>query len=163
MNILITVASKHGSTREIAEAIAQELRSAGHDVDLHDAANAPAPDDYDAVVAGSAIYMGNWMSDAQSYVERHHEKLAQRPVWLFSSGPLGEDYPEDMGKPQNLDELLTQTAARGHQVFVGRLDKSDLGLGERIISRAVKAPEGDFRDWDAIRTWAHDIATTLHS
>lgn len=162
MNILITVASKHGSTREIAGVIAQEIRSAGHNVDLHDAAKAPAPDDYDAVVAGSAIYIGNWMSEAQEYVARHHQQLAQRPVWLFSSGPLGEEYPQDMGKPQNLDELITQTAARDHQVFVGRLDKSDLGLGERLISRAVKAPEGDFRDWDAIRDWARQIAAALN-
>lgn len=162
MNILITVASKHGSTREIAEAIAQEIRSAGHSVDLHDADGAPAPQDYDAIVAGSAIYIGNWMGEAKAYVDRHHEQLAQRPVWLFSSGPLGEDYPEDMGKPQNLDELMSQTGARDHQVFVGRLDKSELGLGERVISRAVKAPEGDFRDWDAIRAWARQIAATLN-
>ena len=66
-----------------------------------------------------------------------------------------------MGVPTNLDDLMAQTGARGHEVFVGRLDKSALSLGERIISKAVKAPEGDFRDWDAIRAWAQGIAEQL--
>lgn len=161
MNILIAVASKHGSTREIAEAIGDELRWAGHNVEVRDARSAPLVDIYDAVIAGSAIYMGNWMAEAKAFVEKNQARFGGKPVWLFSSGPLGEDYPEDMGVPATLDELVEQTGARDHQVFVGRLDKSELGLGERLISRVVKAPEGDFRDWDAIRAWARDIAQQL--
>lgn len=161
MNILVAVASKHGSTRGIADAIGEELRAAGHSVDVRDAKGAPSADGYDAVVAGSAIYMGNWMAEAKAFVEQNETRFAGKPVWLFSSGPLGEDYPEGMGVPTNLDELMAQTGARGHTVFVGRLDKSELGLGERIISKAVKAPEGDFRDWDAIRAWARAIAQQL--
>lgn len=161
MNILIAVASKHGSTREIAEAIAEELRAAGHGVDVADAAAAPTPQGYDALIAGSAIYMGKWMGEAQAFVDQHAPTLAGMPVWLFSSGPLGEEYPEGMGRPQNLDELISQTGGRGHEVFVGRLDKSELGMGEKLIARAVKAPEGDFRDWDAIRGWARQIAHGL--
>jgi len=68
-----------------------------------------------------------------------------------------------MGVPATLDDLLAQTGAREHQVFVGRLDKSALGLRERLIARLVKAPEGDFRDWDAIRGWASRIAAALES
>ena len=93
-----------------------------------------------------------------------HENIgtfSRRPTWLFSSGPLGEDYPEGLGRPENLEALITLTGARDHEVFVGRLDKSDLGLGERLMAKAVKAPEGDFRDWEAIGAWAREIAVGL--
>jgi menaquinone-dependent protoporphyrinogen oxidase len=73
---------------------------------------------------------------------------------------LGEE-PQPKGNPAHLDELVATTGARGHRIFVGKLDKSGLGLGERLMARAVKAPEGDFRDWPAIRAWAREIATTL--
>lgn len=163
MKILTVVASKHGSTREVAEAIAEELRAAGHDVDVQEAAKSatPAIGAYDAVVAGSAIYMGKWMAEARAFVEAHGEELAAVPVWLFSSGPVGEEYPEGMGMPEHLDELVAQTGAREHEVFVGRLDKSQLNLAERLAVRMVKAPDGDYRDWDAIREWAQGIAAAL--
>lgn len=161
MKVLVVVASKHGSTRDIAEAIGEDLRGEGHVVDVFEAGNAPDPEAYDAAVVGSAIYVGRWMGEAQQYVERYAETLRTLPVWLFSSGPLGEDYPEGMGRPENLEALITLTGARDHEVFVGRLDKSDLGIGERLITKAVKAPEGDFRDWEAIGAWAREIAVGL--
>lgn len=170
MRILTVVASKHGSTRAIAAAIAEELRAAGHEVDLREVTGGETADDdgpamngYDAVVAGSAVYMGRWMAEAREFVAEHGEQLAVVPVCLFSSGPLGDDYPEGMGVPEHLDELLEQTGAREHTVFVGRLDKSELNLAERLAARMVKAPEGDFRDWDAIRSWARGIAEELES
>ncbi|MDX1689002.1 MAG: flavodoxin domain-containing protein [Candidatus Promineifilaceae bacterium] len=181
MKILIAVASKHGSTREIAEAIGEELRAADHQTDLWDLVEGEraAVDSvvamgaggsegdvydvasYDAVVAGSAIYMGRWMAEAREFVAEHAEQLQAVPVWLFSSGPLGEEYPEGMGVPEHLDDLLAQTEARDHMVFVGRLDKSQLNLAERLAVRMVKAPEGDYRDWDAIRDWARGIAAEV--
>ena len=83
------------------------------------------------------------------------------PVWLFSSGPLGADDPQPEGEPVHLDQLIGRTGARGHRTFVGKLDKDELGFGERLIVRAVGAPDGDFRDWDAIRVWADEIAEEL--
>lgn len=160
MNILVAVASKHGSTREIADVIAQELRAAGHTAEVRNVEEAPTINRYDAAIVGSAVYMGNWLPEARQYVEQNRERFAGMPVWLFSSGPLGED-PQPKGDPEGLDRLMEQTGARGHQIFVGRLDKSELGLGERLIVRAVKAPEGDFRDWDAIRAWAREIAAAV--
>jgi len=132
MNVLVVVASRHGSTHEIAEALARELRA-----------------------------LGNWLPDARKLVERNRARLATVPVWLFSSGPLGQDDPQPKGYPQHLDELMQETSARGHRTFVGKLDKSKLGLGERLIAGMVKAPEGDFRDWDAVHDWAREIATAL--
>lgn len=161
MKILLTVASKHGSTREIATAVATELRAAGHEVDVFDAAEAPSPADYAAAVVGSAIYMGKWMDEARSFVEQNHAALSAMPVWLFSSGPLGAENPQPEGDLPQLPELLALTKARGHQTFVGSLDKEDLGFGEKVIAKAVKAPYGDFRDWEAIRAWAREIAAAL--
>ena len=161
MNILIAYASKHGSTQEIAEAVGEGLRAAGYGVAVRDVEEVHAVDVYEAVIIGSAVYMGRWMSEAQKFVESNHDKFGQVPVWLFSSGPLGEIIEEEAGTPHNLVELMALTKAQGHQVFDGRLDKEQLALGERMIVRMVKAPVGDFRDWDAIREWAEKIAAEL--
>jgi menaquinone-dependent protoporphyrinogen oxidase len=161
MNILIAAASKHGSTREIANVIGAELNKLGHQSNVFDVKQAPQPSGYDAVIIGSAVYMGSWIGDARDYVADNQAALANLPVWLFSSGPLGEENPQPIDPPAQLDELMTQTAARDHQIFVGKLDKDSLGMGEKLIAKAVKAPYGDFRDWPAIRAWAGEIAAAL--
>lgn len=163
MSVLIAVASRHGSTRDIAAAIAEELRAAGLDTDVSAAEDVTNIVEYDAVVVGSAIYMGRWMPEAKQLVERFQSQLAALPVWLFSSGPLGADEPQPDGNPTGLIELIERTHARGHHVFTGKLNRNELGLGERLIARMLHAPEGDFRDWDAIRGWARAIATDLRS
>jgi menaquinone-dependent protoporphyrinogen oxidase len=161
MTILIAVASRHGSTREIAEAIADELRAAGHAVDVRGCDEALPVEPYDAAIVGSALYLGAWLPAAREFVQRHRAWLAGRPVWLFSSGPLDNVDPSAPGQPADLDELMAASGARGQQVFVGKLDKSHLGPIERLVIRMVKAPEGDFRDWAAIRAWGAEIAREL--
>jgi menaquinone-dependent protoporphyrinogen oxidase len=161
MNILITVASKHGSTRGIGDAIADELQRMGLTVGVRNAEDVDDVDGYDAAIVGSAIYMGNWLPEARQFVDRNQSKLATMPVWLFSSGPLGLDDPQPNGDPAHLDALMKETGARDHRIFVGKLDKHGLGLGERLAVKMVKAPEGDFRDWEAIRGWAREIGSAL--
>ncbi len=161
MNILVTVASKHNSTYEIAVAIGDTLRQAGFEADVLEADRAPSPAGYGAAIIGSAIYAGSWMEQARSYVDANQAKLAQMPVWLFSSGPLGAENPQPQEPPTQLDELMQKTRARGHEIFVGKLDRDSLGFGEKLIVKAVKAPYGDFRDWEAIRSWARAIAAEL--
>jgi menaquinone-dependent protoporphyrinogen oxidase len=161
MVILIAVASRHGSTDDIAEAIAHELRVAGNTVSVQNADDVKNIEPYEAVIVGSAVYAGSWLATARDFIKQHRVGLAQIPVWLFSSGPLGDDEPQPTGEPNQLRELLAATGARGHTIFVGKLDKSRLGMGERLIVRFVGAPEGDFRDWEAIRGWAHTIAEAL--
>ena len=163
MTVLVAVASKHGGTRGIAEAVADELRAMGIEAEVRDVDEVADPGHYDAVVLGSAVYMGNWMEDAQRFVAGHREALAAVPVWLFSSGPLGREEPQPKGDPNGLDEFMKATGAREHRIFVGRLDKSQLGLGERLAAKVVKAPEGDFRDWEAIRDWAREIGGALRT
>jgi menaquinone-dependent protoporphyrinogen oxidase len=116
---------------------------------------------YDAVIAGSAVYMGKWLPEAIEFVTKNERTLREKPVWLFSSGPLGWDDPVPADGPAGVADLVVRTGARGHQVFVGRLEKHDLGFLERLAARAVRAPEGDFRDWTAIRAWAQGIGVGL--
>ena len=161
MKALVAVASRYGSTDDIAQAIAEELRGAGIDADLREADVVGDLTGYDTVVLGSAVYMGNWLPAARRLVERNREWLATVPVWLFSSGPLGEDDPQPHGDPERIADLLQAVRPREHRVFVGKLDKDTLGFSERLAAKVVHAPEGDFRDWEAIRSWAQSIAATL--
>jgi menaquinone-dependent protoporphyrinogen oxidase len=163
MAVLVAVASKHGSTRGIADAIAGELRALGLAADVGDVEDAVDPALYDAVILGSAVYMGKWMAEAKRFIDSHGPILATVPVWLFSSGPLGAENPKPTGDPAQIDELMAATHARGHRIFSGRLDPDGLGLGERLIAKAVHAPSGDFRDWDAIRAWAREIGMALQA
>lgn len=162
MRILVTTASKHGSTREIAEVIAQELQASPVEVEVRNAEEVGTLTGYDAVILGSGIYAGSWLPAARQFVERNRAALARIPVWLFSSGPLGDD-PQPKSDPQKLIEPLGNLNARDHQVFVGKLLLRDLGFAERLLTRAIGAPEGDFRDWDAIRSWARTILAELPS
>ena len=161
MKILVTVASKHGSTREIARAIADELRAQALVVDLYDIDEVQTLTGYDAVILGSAIYAGNWLPQAKRFAQRNADQLARLPVWVFSSGPIGAPDPQPHDDPARLAASLGAAKIRDHQVFVGKLDLAELGLTDRLIARAFHTPEGDFRDWDAIRTWAREIAAEL--
>ncbi len=163
MNIIVVAASKHGSTLEIAQEIGTELRQAGHNVDVFEAKEAPDAANYEAAVIGSAVYAGSWLAEAHTFVANSQAALQTIPVWLFTSGPLGEEEPQPVGDPVQLPELLAQTNARGHQIFVGKLDRDKLNLGEKLIVKVVKAPYGDFRDWEAIRHWAAEIDESLRA
>lgn len=161
MKILVVVASKHGSTREIAEAIAAELRTAAITVDLQAADQVRDLARYDALILGSAIYAGQWLPEIRHLVAQHHADLARLPVWLFSSGPLGAENPQPHDEPHRLAAPLRDVLARDHRVFAGQLDPAALGLGERLIVKVAGTPAGDFRDWAAIRSWARGIAREL--
>jgi menaquinone-dependent protoporphyrinogen oxidase len=160
MKILVTAASKHGSSTEIAQSIGTALAQAGFDASVLAPDDVSSLDGYDAVILGSGIYAGRWLEPARRFIERHEESLAERPVWLFSSGPIG-DPPKPDGVPADAPAMVKKIGARGHRVFAGRLDKDDLGLAEKVIVAAVKAPEGDFRKWDEVRAWAATIAAEL--
>ena len=85
MTILVTAASRHGSTREIAETIATELRAQALAVEVRDPQTVTALDRYDAVILGSAVYAGKWLAAADGFARKHRARLATIPVWLFSA------------------------------------------------------------------------------
>uniref|UniRef100_UPI0034E03DE4 flavodoxin domain-containing protein n=1 Tax=Modestobacter roseus TaxID=1181884 RepID=UPI0034E03DE4 len=160
--VLVAVASRHGATAEIAEELARVLRAASPTlvVQTLPVERAGDPADHDAVVLGSAVYAGRWLAPARDYAARHAAALRGRPVWLFSSGPIGAPpFPPD--DPHDAAPLLRSLTAREHRVFPGRLDPSRLGLAERAVVTAMRAPVGDSRDWPAVRAWAEQIAAEL--
>ena len=165
-HLLIVVESRHGATREISGVLAQRLVSRGASVTV------VAPDDCDeitadAVVIGSGVYYGKWLKSAQRFVDVHAPELTSRPVWLFSSGPLGDDAETDVEgvdegiEPDVVAHLIERTGARAHHVFAGRLDREQLGPLERLVAAGVHAPEGDFRDWEDVKDWADEIAAVV--
>jgi len=105
MRILVAYASKHRSTEGIAHAIADRLTELGAPAEAERVNDVDRLDDTSAVVLGSAVYAGSWRKEAVEFVHRHAEALAQRPVWLFSSGPLGEQVQGDEEQPRQLPEI----------------------------------------------------------
>ena len=160
MRILVASASKHGSTSEIARTIGASLMFRKIDADVVDVEDVESLDGYGAVVLGSGIYMGHWMEPAKRFVDHHAAELLARPVWLFSSGPLGEPAKPAEG-PADAAAMMEATHAREHRVFPGSLWKDELGIAERAMVAAVRAPEGDFRPWAEIDDWAGHIAAAL--
>jgi menaquinone-dependent protoporphyrinogen oxidase len=156
MKILVTTASKHGATAEIGDAIAGKLREHDLEVEVHEPGDVTSLDGYDAVILGSAIYAGRWLDTARRFSERHHAALRGLPVWLFSSGPIGDPL-EPAEESIDGHRLLGELEAREHRTFPGRVHSSELGWVERTITKMVKSPDGDFRDFDAIRIWASEI------
>lgn len=160
--VLVAAASRHGATAQIAEHIGEVLRGRGCDVTVADAGQVDTVAGYDALVIGSGVYAGHWLDDAKALVDRvaaHHPRPL---VWLFSSGPVG-DPPKPDEDPVDVEAITAATAPHEHRVFAGKLDRSQLGFAERAIMIAVRAPEGDFRDWDAIAAWAGEIADVVHA
>lgn len=163
--VLVAYAGKHGATAEIAERIGEILRERGFEADVAPAAQADAPDAYQAVILGSAVYMGLWRKPAAKYLKDHEAELAKRPLWLFSSGPTGTGELGSLLKgwsfPNRLRPIADRVKPKGVIVFRGSFDCGKASFFERWIINKVKAPIGDFRDWPAIESWARDIAETL--
>ncbi len=160
--VLVSAASKHGSTAEIADRIGQTLKEEGLDVTVAAPDVVESLDDFQAIVLGSGVYAGHWLKEAKELAARIALCDPSPNVWLFSSGPLGAP-PKPEEDPVDVTDIEAATSARGHTVFPGTVDKSKLGFGEKAIMIAVRAPEGDFRDWDEITVWAQRIAETLGS
>lgn len=160
MKLLIAVSSKHGSTKEIASSIGEIVRETGIEVDVVDARNVESVAPYDAVIVGSAIHWGRWMGPARDLVTGSADALRTRPVWLFSSGPLGRDIVDPADAAEGM-KLLVLVGGREHRVFPGKADKQGLAFLERRILSMVKNPYGDHRDWPAIHEWAASIAREL--
>lgn len=161
MRVLVASASRYGATHEIADAVGAALRDAGLDVDVIRVDAVSGFADYDAAVLGSAVYMGRWLEPARALVDLRAPALAGIPTWLFSSGPIGDPAKPAEGKAVQIDGIVEKTGARGHVVFGGKLDKSAMRFGDRAVATALRTPDGDFRDWDAITAWAHGIAEEL--
>jgi menaquinone-dependent protoporphyrinogen oxidase len=163
--ILVTYASKHGATEEIARKMGEVLRQAGLQADVLPVDNIRDLSPYKAVVLGSAVYVGKWQKEAVEFLQTNEKILADRPVWLFSSGPTGQGDSVELVQgwrlPTALQPVVDRIKPRDIAVFHGSLDPKKLNFIERGMTKAVKAAVGDFRDWDMMVTWTNTIANTL--
>ena len=174
MKAIVVYASKYGSTKGIAEFIAEKLQQRGILAEVRDVEAVQDLGGFDAFVIGSAVYMGHWMKETTEFVRRNRSVLANRPVWLFSSGPLGTETKDAQGRelivvaePKEIAEFRDVINPRNHRVFFGALDSSKLGFAHRTTRKLPAArailPEGDFRDWKDIEAWASSIAQALNA
>ena len=172
MRVLVVYASKYGSTKGIAERIAKTLNESGQQAAAMPASKAGQLDVYDAFVIGSAAYMFSWMKDAKDFVQQNTALLSDKPVWLFSSGPIGTSAVDAQGRdvrettvPKEIAELKASIQARDHHVLFGAFDHTKLNLTHKVVYAlpAMKNVliDGDFRDWDEIDKWAKEIAAAL--
>jgi menaquinone-dependent protoporphyrinogen oxidase len=161
--ILVAYGTKHGATAEIAEAIGKALREGGLEVDVQRAREVRSLDPYRVVVLGSAVYAGRWRGDAMRLLRR--PELKDREVWLFSSGPVGEDKGdpaevERWTRPQQVRDLEGEIGAREHAVFGGKVDE-DAGFIRKKMARNMPPELRDRRDWQQIENWAGALAAAL--
>ena len=162
--VLVAHASKRGSTAEIAGSIAEILRQSGLSVDCVEAGKVSSVESYDAVVLGSAVYIRRWRGDAKHLLRKYDKELSQRPLWVFSSGPVGD--PESEADPLWLEppkiiEQVVRPGAREHVVFGGRVPLDPRGPMEHAMAKNTPPEYRDRRDWGEIRAWAAGIASEL--
>ena len=174
MVVLVAYATRHGATTGIAERVAATLCRDGtpaQAVPVHEVRDVRA---YDAVILGAAAYSSHWLKAATTFARRNRVALRERPVWLFSSGPLGSEPVDSSGRdllvtcrPKEFDELIPLLRARGEQVFFGAFNPEDrpVTIGEHVFAMVPGSrhalPAGDFRDWPAIDAWAAGVAAVL--
>ena len=164
--VLVAYASRHGSTREIAEDISKVLYERGVEVVTRAAEEVNDLSPYGAVILGSAVYKGDWLLEGTDFLRRFADPLERLPLWLFSSGTAGTVPTEtmhDWTHPQLLDSLLTRLQPRGHVLFGGHLDAHRLSVGDWWRYPSLRGVSGDFRDWGEIEAWANEVANTLPS
>jgi menaquinone-dependent protoporphyrinogen oxidase len=163
--VLVAYATKYDATAEIAEKIGEVLRQADLPTDVLAVEDVGDLSSYKAVVLGSAVYIGKWRKEAAKFLKANEKTLAERPVWLFSSGPAGEGDPVELLDgwrfPEAQQDIADRIQPRDIGVFHGMLDVKKLNPVEKWMIKNVKAPVGDFRDWGSIITWATAIADVL--
>ncbi|MCM2430099.1 flavodoxin domain-containing protein [Streptomyces sp. RKAG337] len=158
--VLVAYASKNGSTSAIAGMVAEALREQGLAVEVLAVSEVDGVGSYHAVILGSALYAGRWRPEAVRFARHHRADLAERPVWLFSSGPLDATAGELVLPPvAGVQRIADRLKVRGHVTFGGCLQDGARGWIARMIVKSGRG--GDFRDPERIRLWAHGVAREL--
>ncbi len=163
--ILVTYATRAGSTFEVAARVAEVLRAAGAIVDVKPVPAVHEIKGYDAVVVGSAIRMGHWLPEAVVFVQAHRETLSHIPTAYFLvSGFLRDDTPEMRRKVlAYLDPVRKILEPTSIGMFAGKMDYSKMDGLDRSIAEGVSSSRGDWRNWEAIRGWAQGLQPILAS
>lgn len=162
--VLVGYATKYGSTREVAEAITDVLRTGGLEVDLQQLRDVKSLDGYQAVVIGAAFYIFKWHKDARKFLSRFKESLEKLPVAVFALGPT--EAPKDEKDKEMVEGQLPKTLAKypwlkpvAQALFGGVMDPSKMNFPWNITMKTM--PVSDLRDWQAIRAWAEEVRDHL--
>jgi menaquinone-dependent protoporphyrinogen oxidase len=168
MSILVTYATAKGATSEVAEAVALRLKAFATTVDLlpiKDVSTASLPK-YSAIIVGSAIHMGSWLGPAKHFIQNNSTALNSKQVWAFSVGmPPKEDARKE--EESIIDKKIRKDlpGLRGHKLFLGRFEKTDLPwVGRIVITCCIpkdKQKWGDFRNWEEIHAWADSVGREM--
>jgi menaquinone-dependent protoporphyrinogen oxidase len=165
MTVLIAYGTTGGGTGEIAEWVAEELRADGLTVRLTPAAEVTDVGGYDALILGSALYGYGWHLDVRRFVHRFAGRFTDRPVWLFSSGPLDGSADAGLLPPvPHAYTALRELPAREHVTFGGRMTTEAHGwLGQVARQMAHQGHAGDFRNPERVRAWARGVAAEIRT
>jgi menaquinone-dependent protoporphyrinogen oxidase len=164
--ILVAYATATGFTTGVAEAIGEAFCEAGATVDVARAKDVANVGDYSAVVVGSGIRAGRPYAEATKFMAAQQAALSGMPVACFIvCATLQNDTENDRAEAAGYADALAaaapqvQPAAKG--AFAGAMDFGKLPFLLRLIVKAMKSQEGDWRDWDAIRGWAAEVYPKL--
>ena len=163
--VLVAYGSRYGGTAEIAEEIGKVLKQENLEVDVFSADHVKNPTRYDAFIIGSGVYAGMWRKEAVNFVINNEKVFADKPVWIFSSGPTGEgDVKKLMSGweyPAKIRPVVESIKPRDITTFHGVVNPDKLSFFHKLVLKMVKSPSGDFRNWDTITDWANSIADEL--
>lgn len=162
-NILVAYGTRTGGTAPVAEAIASTLQVEGLNVDVGPIREITDVRSYDSVILGSSIRAGSWLPEVIEFMKDNQNHLQNMPVGFFTVClTLSDDTPDNRETVRKyLDPVrqLVNPVIEGY--FAGKMDYARLSLPVRFIVKAMKAPEGDFRDWTKIRQWALEAKSYL--
>jgi menaquinone-dependent protoporphyrinogen oxidase len=165
MRVLVAYATRHGSTADIAQRIADRLETAGHTAECRSMKEVRELT-CDAAVLGSAIHNQAWLTEATDFLVRFRGGLADKPAWLFSVG-MPEALPSRLqGWAAREGDLVALNLVplirpRDHRLFSGVIRKEHLTGRERAKFRLMGGRYGDFRNESQIDAWADAIAREL--
>ncbi len=165
-SILVAFATTYGSTQEVAERIADTVRSQGCGVDLLPVKQVRSLDGYHAVILGAPLYMFHWSKDALGFLSKQRAALAQKPIAIFALGPINNVEKEFQGAREQLDKELAKFPwlhPSAIEIFGGRMDPTKFRFPHNLIPAMNKMPVSDIRDWAAIAAWASKMATQFQA
>jgi menaquinone-dependent protoporphyrinogen oxidase len=155
--ILVTYATRAGSTSEVASAIGETLSQRGFVVDVKPVKENPSLNGYQAVIMGSAVRMGSWLPEAVEFVKTNQQALSKIPVAVFTVHLLntGDDETSRVSRSAYLNTVRAFLNHAEEAFFAGEIDLEKLPFLDRLMAKMVKSPVSDLRDWDKIRGWAN--------
>ncbi len=161
--VLVVYATGTGCTAGIAERIGKTLTAAGSTVEIVSAKDAPIAAGYDAVLVGSGVRAGSWHKVAKEWVAANAVTLKTVPVAFFTVCLTMADAEKANDVRVYTDALIAETEVEPVDVglFAGWNEPAEFPFVERTILKLMKAPTGDFRDWDAIDAWTAEVAVKL--